>query len=136
METIEGCDSAGVFLLEGDHITTPAHSDSVVAEIDAPQHRAGEGPCLDAITAGGTVYAQDLTADAAGRSSPPKLSPPGSARRWRCCSPVRPPRGALNLYAHYPHAFGIMDRAKAAILAAFAGSASNSGTSSNAPSRR
>src|SRR5665213_2202168 len=47
--TIEGCDYAGLFLLESGSITTPVHTDPIVDEIDSLQRRSGEGPCLDAI---------------------------------------------------------------------------------------
>jgi hypothetical protein len=44
--TIEGCDFAGIFVLAGDKISTPVHTDPLVLEIDILQHRLGEGPCL------------------------------------------------------------------------------------------
>ena len=47
--TIDGCDFAGLFLIEGDTVTTPVHTHPIVVEIDALQHSTGEGPCLDAI---------------------------------------------------------------------------------------
>ena len=58
--TIDGCDFAGVFILEGVKIYTPAYTDPVVVDIDAFQHETGEGPCLDAISAGGSVYADEF----------------------------------------------------------------------------
>ena len=36
--TIEGCDFAGLFLLEKDVITSPVHTDAIVNKIDALQH--------------------------------------------------------------------------------------------------
>src|SRR5580704_7850392 len=61
--TIDGCDFAGIFLLEGGTVTTTVRTDPVVAEIDGLQRDTGQGPSLDAIGDGGTVYADDLTDD-------------------------------------------------------------------------
>jgi hypothetical protein len=61
--TIEACEFAGAFLLEGDEVTTRACTDPVVAEVDALQLRAGEGPCLDAIAHKLTFYAGELGTD-------------------------------------------------------------------------
>jgi hypothetical protein len=61
--TVEACEFAGAFLLEGDEVTTRACTDPVVAEVDALQLRAGEGPCLDAIAHKLTFYAGELGTD-------------------------------------------------------------------------
>ena len=61
--TIEACEFAGAFLLEGDEVTTRAGTDPVVVEIDGLQLRAGEGPCLDAIAHKLTFYADELGTD-------------------------------------------------------------------------
>ncbi len=63
VETIDGCDSASIFVLAGDDVTIPAYTDAVVAEVDIAQHRVREGPGLDAIAAGATVYAEDFAGD-------------------------------------------------------------------------
>ena len=39
VETIDGCDFAGIFLLDGDAVTTPVHTEPTVIEVDALQHR-------------------------------------------------------------------------------------------------
>lgn len=126
-DTVEGCDYAGVFLREGGAITTPVHTDRLVAEIDELQHRLGEGPCLQAIADRTTVYAEDLIDD----------------RRWPVFGPLAATRGvrsvlalqlaagpgasgALNLYAGYPRAFGVFDRGRGLLLATLAGAALSS----------
>jgi hypothetical protein len=58
--TIEGCDFAGLFLLEGVAVTTPVRTDPIVDLIDQIQHDSDEGPCLDAIARGSIFYAADL----------------------------------------------------------------------------
>ncbi len=49
VETIDGCDHAGISLVEGRRITTPASSNDVPRRVDGIQYETGEGPCLDAI---------------------------------------------------------------------------------------
>ena len=113
VETIEGCDFASIFVVDGDQVTTSAGTDPVAAEVDVAQHHAGEGPGLDAITQGGTVYVEELTDDqrwvrfgaeaaAAGVRSALAIRLSGDATRG----------AALCLYARYPRAFGALDRAK------------------------
>ena len=121
--TIEGCDVAGVFLAERDGITTRAHTSPLVADIDALQHRTDEGPCLDAVTDGIPYYASDLVQE----HRWPKFSPLAAAAGIRSVFAVPlltpGPVGALNLYAHLPEAFGVVDRARGVLLAALASSA-------------
>src|ERR1700728_4259439 len=61
--TIEGCDFAGLFLLDKNVITAPVNSDPAVNEIDALQHDTGEGPCLDAVAHRLVFYADDVADD-------------------------------------------------------------------------
>lgn len=49
VQTIDGCDHAGISFVQGRTITTPAASDDVPVRVDAVQYEAHEGPCLDAI---------------------------------------------------------------------------------------
>ena len=118
--TIDGCDWAGVFLFEGDVVVTPAYTDPVVTEADSLQHLAGEGPCLDAIAQRMVFYVEDLSID-------PRW--PGFASRAAIIGirgalalPLTSDghRGAVNLYARFPSAFGVVDRAKAVILSSLA----------------
>lgn len=121
--TIEGCDFAGIFLADGDAITSSVHTDPAVAEADALQRHAGEGPCLDAITQNTAVYADDLAADPRW----PRFCPQVAARGMRSvlalplpANGTPPALGALNLYSRYPRAFGVIDRGRGIFLAALA----------------
>ena len=49
VETIDGCDHAGISFLKGRKVDTPAASDDVPRHVDRIQYEVGEGPCLDAI---------------------------------------------------------------------------------------
>ena len=122
VETIDGCDFASIFVIDANTATTPVGTDSVAAGVDVVQHQAGEGPGLDAINQGGTVYAEDLADDPRWVSFGPDAAKAGvrSALALRLSDDAS--RGAaLILYAHYPRAFGALDRAKGVILAAMAG---------------
>jgi hypothetical protein len=61
--TIESCDFAGIFLIEGDVVTTAVHTDPIVVEVDALQHQVSEGRCLDTIARRLIFYAYDLDSD-------------------------------------------------------------------------
>ena len=135
--TIEGCDVAGVFLVEGDVVTTRAHTSPLVADVDAMQHRSGEGPCLEAVAEGAPYYTDDLSEE----HRWPQFSPLAAAAGirsvfavplWAGGSPV----GALNLYAHLPGAFGVVDRARGVLLAALASLAVSSAQSHEDDERR
>jgi transcriptional regulator with GAF, ATPase, and Fis domain len=49
VQTIDGCDCAGISLLRGRKVDTPASTSEVPVKVDAIQYETGEGPCLDAI---------------------------------------------------------------------------------------
>jgi uncharacterized protein YjbJ (UPF0337 family)/GAF domain-containing protein len=118
--TIEGCDFAGIFLIEGDVVTTPVHTDPIVVEVDALQHQVSEGPCLDAIAHRLVFYADDLDNDLRWPHFAPHATTAGIRSVLALPLAANSHLGALNLYAHYPAAFGVVDRAKAAILASLA----------------
>jgi ANTAR domain/GAF domain len=119
--TIDGCELAGIFLLQGDAVTTPVCTDAVVTEIDTLQHASGEGPCLDALTGSDPYYAEDLGDDARW----PVFGPEAVARGVRSllALPLRlnGAPGALNLYARPAEAFSVVDRGRALLLATLAG---------------
>jgi len=119
--TVEGCDFAGIFLPEGSAIITRVHTDPIVDRVDALQRQAGEGPSLDAITRGGTFYAEDLSGDPRWPRFGTGATGMGIHSLLALSLSADGTLGALNLYAHYARAFGTIDRAKALILAALAG---------------
>ena len=118
--TIEGCDAAGIFLVENEQVTTPAFNDPIVVELDGMQFETDEGPCLDAVSEREFFYAEDLLDD-------PRWPRFGSAVaaigfRSLLAHPLSAERlSALNLYAQLPRAFGAIDRGKALIFATLAG---------------
>jgi ANTAR domain/GAF domain len=118
--TIDGCDLAGIFLLDGDVVTAPVHTDALVIAVDTLQHRAGEGPCLDAIAHRMVFYAEDLIGDLRWPIFCPQAAAIGIRSVLALPLSANAELGAVNLYAYLPIAFGVVDRAKAAILASLA----------------
>jgi GAF domain-containing protein len=118
--TIEGCDFAGLSLVVGDVVTTPVHTDPVVATVDALQHRTGEGPCLDAVAYRLIFYADDLSTDLRWLHFAPLATKTGIRSVLALPLSSDSQVGALNLYSRYPAAFGVDGRAKAAILVSLA----------------
>lgn len=127
--TIEGCDLAGVFLVEGGEVATRARTSPLVVEVDELQHRTGEGPCLDAVTWGTPYYADDLGEDPRWPRFSPQAAAAGIRSVYAVPLSVDSPVGALNLYAPLPGAFGVVDRARGVLLAALASLAVSSAQS-------
>jgi GAF domain-containing protein len=134
--TIEGCDFAGLFLLENDVVTSPVHTDPIVNEIDALQHETGEGPCLDAVAQRQIFYADDAADDPRWPRFGPQASAAGIRSVLALPLTTNGSLGALNLYARYPAAFGVVDRAKGVILASLAGLAVSAAHSHEDEERR
>jgi GAF domain-containing protein len=123
VETIEGCDYAGLFLVEADKVVTPVSTDPLVATIDLLQHQAGEGPCLDAVSQGVMVYGDDLSADPRWPNFGPRAGESGIRSALALPLTANGALGAVNLYATYSSAFGVVDRAKGVILSSLASAA-------------
>jgi GAF domain-containing protein len=121
VSTIEGCDFAGLFLLESHLLTAPVHSDPIVGEIDALQHETGEGPGLHAVNQRLISYADDVTDDPRWPRFGPQAAASGIRSVLALPLSTNFSLGSLNLYARYPAAFGVVDRAKGVILASLAG---------------
>jgi GAF domain-containing protein len=134
--TIEACDFAGVFLVKAGELETAAHTDPLVVEIDELQQRFGEGPCLDAVTHGVTLYADELADD----SRWSEFGPEAVARGIRSVLAVPllgdGTVGALNLYARFRQAFGAVDRARGVLLAALGGLAASAARTHEDEARR
>lgn len=122
VETVRGCEHAGISFLHAGTFSTPAASDEVPLRVDAIQYETGEGPCLDAIREQEVFRTGDL------RSEP--RWPLFSARAQRetgitsmLCFRLFVAAdilGALNLYAETVDAFDDEARAAGSVFAAHA----------------
>jgi transcriptional regulator with GAF, ATPase, and Fis domain len=63
VETVDGCDHAGISFLKSGKGTTPAASDDVPPQVDAIQYETGEGPCLSAIREHEIFQSGDLASE-------------------------------------------------------------------------
>ncbi len=63
LEHFDGCEHAGITLVEGRRVKTVAESDEVARAVDRVQYETNEGPCLDAIRERGIVRSDDVSAD-------------------------------------------------------------------------
>ena len=107
VETIDGCDHAGVSLVQGRLISTPAASDDVPIQVDTIQYEVDDGPCLGAIREHETFCIEDL----AGEDRWPEFSR-RAAQETGVASMLSfrlfaegDTMGALNLYSKRPGAF-------------------------------
>ena len=117
--------SCGITLAQ-DHLPlTVANSDPLAAHVDEVQYGDDQGPCLQAMRTGTAVLVEDLSTERRWGCLP-------GARHERTGSTARSPypltvngdsRGALNLYATTPGAFGAFEQQSAEF---FAGQASAS----------
>lgn len=104
--TIDGCDSAGVTILEDSKASTTAATDDFTFKIDGDQYENREGPCLHALSSQEIVVMDDIPKDtrwpafseaATKHGLGSVLSLPLAARDQ--------PLGALNLYSKSSNSF-------------------------------
>jgi hypothetical protein len=118
--SVDGCDGAGILVVRDDRVTTAAASHPLVVELDELQVATNEGPGLDVVAEGGSLYAMDLIDD----ERWPHFGPAAAEAGIRSLLALRlsdRPVSVLNLYARLPAAFGATDRAKGLIFATLAG---------------
>lgn len=119
---IDGCDHAGIGVLDGDRFASVASTDAVMELVDGLQNDLREGPCLEASVEARIQVDDDITK----ASTWPRLAEQVVAR-----TPVRAMlavpliheserNGALNVFADSPGAFTQASIGQAAILASMA----------------
>ncbi|MEH0417445.1 GAF and ANTAR domain-containing protein [Streptomyces sp. B21-083] len=109
-ELVEGCDAAGILVLQGQRVESLAPTEQLVVDSDRLQERLGEGPCFDAAqtSQGERVFRiADVTAE---ESRWPSYAPQaqalgvGSMMGFLLFTDDED-LGALNLYSRKPGAF-------------------------------
>ena len=115
--TIEACEFAGAFLLAGDSVSAQVGTDPIVDVVDALQLSIGQGPCLDAVAQKLTFYADELGTDPRWPEFGREAEAKGLRSLLALPMATDGTLGALNLYARYPQAFGVIDRARGLLLA-------------------
>jgi GAF domain-containing protein len=122
VETIDGCEHAGISMIEGKLVTSPASSDEIPAIVDRIQSETGEGPCVDAIREHevfqtGHLSQEDRWPDFARRAS--AESGIESILSFRLFA-ENDTMGSLNLYSTQTDAFDDHDVAIRAVFATHA----------------
>jgi serine phosphatase RsbU (regulator of sigma subunit) len=120
--SIEGCDHAGISLVVGQRIYTPAASDPVPVEVDRIQYATGEGPCLDAIRHHEVFVTDDLTEEVRWPHFSARAAAETGVRSMLSFRLFveQDTLGSLNLYSRAPRAFGVDSRATGGVFAAHA----------------
>ena len=119
-EIIDGCDLAGMSIVNPRGIDTPAGSGDALKRLDSLQFELKEGPCFDALHTYEIVLARDLATDARWPSWGPRVANEigvGSIVSYRLFT-ADDTLGAMNLYSLRTDAFDTEDVHNGGALAA------------------
>jgi hypothetical protein len=118
---IEACNLAAVVTMDEDGlVSTPAYSDRAVAEIGFIQSPRRGGALINALASQTALYAADL-ADGSWSDMAREVEEAGVRGLLMLPLDVHPEPAALALFARYPFAFGVVDRAWGLLMAYLAG---------------
>lgn len=122
VETISGCDHAGISFLRHGEGSTPAASDGVPLTVDAIQYETGEGPCLSAICGDEVCESNDLRSETRWPSFAARAADATGVRSMLCFRLFvgGDTLGALNLYSKQVDAFDEGSRTVGLVFAAHA----------------
>ncbi|MEO7352413.1 MAG: GAF and ANTAR domain-containing protein, partial [Marmoricola sp.] len=119
-EIIEGCDLAGMSIVNPSGIDTPAGSGEALKRLDGLQFELQEGPCYDALRLHVVVIGRDLANDVRWPKWGPRVANEIGVRSivsYRLFSGENT-LGAMNLYSHSLDAFDNEDIENGGALAA------------------
>ena len=114
---VPGADIAKVSVLENGHLNSIAATSKLTAELDRAQQAAGQGPCLDAITAHTTIRCEDLRNDLRWPRFAPSAISAGVHGVLSCPLDVRGTGATLSLFGFKPEPFAVQSAAICAVLA-------------------
>ena len=122
VETIDGCDHAGITFMRDSKMSTPAASNDVPGQVDAIQYETGEGPCLDAIRKHEVFATGDLAREDRWPNFSQRAHDETGVTSMLCFRLVvaADSLGALNLYSRAVDAFDEEARAVGMVFAAHA----------------
>ena len=119
--TIDGCEHAGISVIEGNTVTSPASSDEVPAIVDRIQSETGEGPCVDAIKERQMFQTGGLSREKRWPNFTPRaVAESGIESVLSLRLYAEGTMGALNLYSTQTDAFDDRDVEIATVFAAHA----------------
>lgn len=105
--TVADASTCGITLAEAGHVITVASADALAGQLDEQQYELDQGPCLEAMSTGLTVWARDLNRETRWGGLPARAVAYGvravhSTPLWVHERSI----GALNLYSTTADAFG------------------------------
>jgi GAF domain-containing protein len=113
--------TCGITLSQDGHVITVASADALARLLDEQQYELDHGPCLQALSTGQLVDADDLTDESRWPGYPARAVAHGIRTIYSSPLVVNgQPIGALNMYAEGPHAFDADARAAIGQLTALA----------------
>ncbi len=121
-DTIDGCDAAGVLLVDKGRIVAGAWSNDLVRQVETLEYELGEGPCVDAIRKQPVFESADLR-DAISqwpRFAPRALEAGVASLLGFRLFLAEDTLGALDLYSYRPGALDETSRAIGTVLASHA----------------
>ncbi|MCW2495702.1 GAF and ANTAR domain-containing protein [Jatrophihabitans sp.] len=122
IEIVPGCEQAGISVLKGGRIDTPASVGDLAAQCDKIQERNGAGPCITALLDADTYRIDDLNTDDRWPSFAAEASVLGLRSMYACrLATPRDRLAALNLYSTRPHSFTDVSEALANAYATHVG---------------
>jgi hypothetical protein len=124
VESIDGCDLAGITMRHGSKVETPAASGPLVNQLDGWQYELREGPCLDAVFVDDVYVIEDMNSE----DRWPNWSPKAASLGVQSVLSVRLATqkdvvGSLNLYSKALFAYDQDQILTASIYAAHAANA-------------
>jgi GAF domain-containing protein len=127
--TLDACDHAGISLIQGRAISSPASTGDTPARVDSIQSQEDEGPCLDAIRHHELFYIHDIATEHRWTAFTRRVIAETDVRSILSVRLYLKQHtiGCLNLYAAGTRAFGDHDIALAAVFAAHAAVALDAG---------
>ena len=122
VEHLNACEFAGISLVEGRRITSPASSNDVPRLVDAIQSELGEGPCIQSIKEHEVIQTGNLPDEERWPRFAARASEETGIRSILALRLFveEDTMGALNLYSTQPDAFDETDVALASVFAAHA----------------
>ena len=120
IEIIEGCDLAGMSIVNPRGVDTPAGSGDALRRLDSLQFELKEGPCFEALQNQEIVFSRDLANDARWPKWGPRVAKEigvGSIVSYRLFT-TADTLGAMNLYSLHTDAFDTEDIDNGRALAA------------------
>jgi hypothetical protein len=121
VDDIEGCDLAALVVMDEDgFVSTPVRTDGALDDIGFIQSPARGGALINALASGTAFYAPDL-ADGSWPDMAEEAQETGIRGILMLPLAANSRPGALALFAHFPHAFGVIDRTRGLLMAYLAG---------------